>query len=90
MPIDHFSILVPKTKLNPLISFLTTSLGHMGFKELFRPIDNVVGLGEQIPYFWLKGCVPDDVSEESLMTVLKGMHLAFRAESELNSCVYLI
>ena len=82
MPIDHFSFMVPQPKLNPLISFLTTSLGHMGFKEMFRPIDHVVGLGEQVPYFWLTGCVPADVQEESLMKVLKGLHVAFRAESK--------
>jgi hypothetical protein len=82
MPIDHFSFMVPQPKLDPLISFLTTSLAHMGFKEMMRPMDNVVGLGEQVPYFWLTGCVPGDVQEESLMKVLRGLHVAFRAESK--------
>ena len=44
MPADHFSLVVPQAKLEDLVSFLTNSLGHLGFKEMMRPVPNVVEL----------------------------------------------
>ena len=34
MPLDHFSIPVPQDEFENTITFLTTSLEHMGFKEM--------------------------------------------------------
>lgn len=81
MPLDHFSILVPQPKLEPLITFLTTSLEHLSFKEILRPVPNVVGLGESAPYFWITGHVPEDIEEKSLDILLKETHIAFVAEN---------
>ena len=87
MPIDHFSLIVPQPKIDPLITFLTTALAHLHFKEIVRPVPNVVGLGEQAPYFWISGFVPEGVEEKSLDSLLKGWHIAFTAESECCVCL---
>lgn len=55
MPLHHSSYPVPMDKLEDEIKFLTAALGHMGFKEMLRPVPGVVGLGEQKPYFWISG-----------------------------------
>jgi hypothetical protein len=34
MPVDHFTLTVPKDKLNDMVAFLTSSMGFMGFKEM--------------------------------------------------------
>jgi hypothetical protein len=34
MPLDHFTLTVPQGKLDEIVTFLTASLGHLGFKEL--------------------------------------------------------
>jgi len=81
MPLDHSSLVVPKHKVEPLITFLTTSLAHMGFHEVVRPVPNVVGLGERAPYFWIDGEVPADVDEKSIDSLLKKLHFAFTAEN---------
>jgi hypothetical protein len=82
MPLDHISLVVPQPTLDPLITFLTTTLSHIGFKEIVRPIPDVVGLGEGNPYLWITGLVPEGVEDESLKKLLKGLHVAFVAESE--------
>lgn len=79
MPLDHFCVPVPQSKLEDLIVFLTTSLA--GFKEIMRPIPNVVGLGEVRPYFWLTGVDATDIDAKSLDLTLKKNHIAFTAES---------
>jgi hypothetical protein len=83
MPADHFSLVVPEAKLEDLISFLTKSLGHLGFKEMMRPVPNVVGLGEESPYFWIRALCPEDVDGKSVDGLLKQNHIAFTAESKL-------
>jgi hypothetical protein len=87
MPIDHFTLLVSQPKVDPLITFLTTALAHLDFKEIVRPVPNVVGLGEQAPYFWISGLVPEGVEENSLENALKGLHIAFTAQSECCVCL---
>ena len=84
MPLDHFAIYVPQSKFEDLVTFLTASLGHLGFKEFMRPVPNVVGLGETTAYFWMSG-VPEDVDDKSHGTVMKKDHIAFTAESGLTS-----
>ncbi|KAG9230638.1 glyoxalase/bleomycin resistance protein/dioxygenase [Amylocarpus encephaloides] len=81
MPLDHISILVPISKLEDMITFLTTSLGHLGFKELMRPIPTVVGFGEQQPYFWISTFEPKPGTEEVAADLLKKNHFAFTAQT---------
>ncbi|KAL8679786.1 MAG: hypothetical protein Q9186_003951 [Xanthomendoza sp. 1 TL-2023] len=83
MPLDHFSLAVPASKVDPLVSFFTTSLAHMGFKEHIRYGSYIVGLGEEnAAYFWIAGIVPEDTDEKTVEAVLRKQHIAFTAESE--------
>ncbi|KAH8674620.1 hypothetical protein BGZ60DRAFT_429610 [Tricladium varicosporioides] len=81
MPCDHFTIRVPPSSYEPLIEFLTKSLAHLGFKEHLRPIPEVVGMGEERPYLWLDGRLPEGVDEAAVKGPLKGNHIAFTAKS---------
>ncbi|KAI4144316.1 MAG: hypothetical protein L6R39_004234 [Caloplaca ligustica] len=63
MPLDHFSLIVPVDKLDPMVNFLTQALQHMGFKEHIRFGPCVVGMGETTPYFWLAARGGDDIDE---------------------------
>ncbi|KAL8788918.1 MAG: hypothetical protein Q9213_001441 [Squamulea squamosa] len=81
MPLDHFSLVVPASKVDPLISFLTTSLQHLGFKEHVRYGPTIVGLGEEMPYFWIAGTVSDDADGKTVEEVLKKQHIAFTADN---------
>ena len=82
MPVDHFSIYVPVSKIDAIVTFLTSSLQHLGFKEFVRPVPFVVGMGESKPYFWITGINPEEVDEKMLEVLLKKQHIAFTAESE--------
>jgi catechol 2,3-dioxygenase-like lactoylglutathione lyase family enzyme len=79
MPLDHMTLTVPQAKLEDTINFLTTSLQPLGFKEIVRPVPNVVGLGEQAPYFWLNVVEGADVKTQE--AILKAQHIAFTATS---------
>ena len=84
MPTDHVSLLIPQSKLDDVISFLTTSMSHMGFRERWRPISTVVGLGDECyPDFWVAGVNAEDEGwdEKTIMGILKGGHYAFTAKS---------
>jgi hypothetical protein len=82
MPLDHYSVTVPASKFKQTVSFLTTSLAHLGFKELYRPTPTVAGMGEEKPYFWVDARADIDAAEEEvLLKVLKTTHIAFAAES---------
>jgi hypothetical protein len=81
MPLDHFAIYVPQSKFDDLVAFLTTSLSHLGFKEITRPFPTLVGLGESTPYFWMSGLAEDE-EDKTLSAILKKDHIAFTAESE--------
>ncbi len=82
MPLDHFSLMVPQPKLEGMVAFLTSSLQHMGFKEFFRPIPSVVGMGDAAPFMWIAGVDPKDADEKTQETLLKRQHIAFTAESQ--------
>lgn len=82
MPCDHYTLQVPASKYEELINFLVASLGHMGFKEHYRPISEVVGLGEERPYFWISSIIPAGTDEATILTLLKANHMAFNAKSE--------
>jgi hypothetical protein len=81
MPLDHINISIPQSKLDGVITFLTTSLKDLGFKEIMRPVPNVVGLGENAPYFWVKGVDTSETDEKTFDALLKQTHIAFVAES---------
>jgi hypothetical protein len=83
MPLDHFSLLVPQSKLDPMVTFLTSSLQHLGFKEYMRPVPTVVGMGDATPFFWLSGLDPSNGNgeEKVLEGLLKRQHIAFTADS---------
>lgn len=78
MPIDHTTLVVPTTKLEATISFLTTALAPLGFKEIKRPLPTFVGLGDNSPWFWMT-TVDGDV--ETHEAILKKQHMAFTATS---------
>lgn len=81
MPVDHYSLQVPADKLEDLIQFLVASLAHMGFKEHYRPVPEVAGLGEERPYFWISGLIPAGTDAETVLALLKSNHMAFTAQS---------
>jgi hypothetical protein len=82
MPLDHFSIVVPNSKLDGVAAFLTSSLHHMGFKEYNRPIPTVIGMGDKVPFLWLAGLDPKDGDVKTQEAVVKRQHIAFTAESQ--------
>jgi hypothetical protein len=53
MPIDHIGLHVPTDSFDSLVEFYKTILTPLGYKEMMRPMDNVVGLGEKVPDFWI-------------------------------------
>ncbi|KIN07020.1 hypothetical protein OIDMADRAFT_15973 [Oidiodendron maius Zn] len=73
MPLDHLSVPVPQDQFENIITFLTTSLQHLGFKEMFRPVPTLVGMGETTPYFWVNAV---DTKEPAVRR-----HIAFSAEN---------
>lgn len=82
MPLDHFSLTLPAPKVAPLVTFLTSSLAHLGFKEHTRYGPYIVGLGEETAYFWLAGILSEDADEKTVVEMLKKQHIAFAAESK--------
>lgn len=84
MPCDHFSLQVPASKFEAVISFLTTSLKAINFKEFYRPVLTTVGLGDDRPYLWIVAVPEEDGLGAALGTILKEhhVHMAFTAESK--------
>ncbi|KAL8665073.1 MAG: hypothetical protein Q9168_007775 [Polycauliona sp. 1 TL-2023] len=82
MPLDHSSLTVPASSVAPLLTFLTSSLAHLGFKEQIRFGPYVVGLGEDKAYFWVAGILSPDADEKTVADMLKKQHFAFGAENE--------
>ncbi|RDL35720.1 Uncharacterized protein BP5553_06332 [Venustampulla echinocandica] len=82
MPLDHFSVIVPAAKLDGMVEFLISSLGHLGFKEHMRPIPTVIGMGDAMPFLWLYGA---EAAEGDVATtqekLIKMQHIAFTAEN---------
>ncbi|KAL8748844.1 MAG: hypothetical protein Q9184_007055 [Pyrenodesmia sp. 2 TL-2023] len=81
MPLDHFSLTVSPSKLEPLVHFLLASLQHLNFKEHMRPAPHVVGMGETRPYFWLAALLPEDLDKGIINNVMEKQHIAFTAET---------
>jgi len=84
MPCDHFSLHVPASKLEAVVSFLLTSLSHISFQEFRRPTPTVVGMGEVRPYLWIVG-VPEENGVGAVLDKLLSeynTHMAFSVESK--------
>ena len=82
MPVNHFSICVPTASVSELATWLVTSLQHMDFKELTRPVPWIVGMGETTAYFWINGVdVEAGVAASSYADIMKANHVAFTAQS---------
>lgn len=90
MPVDHFSIWVPTSSFEPLVSFLTSSLSHMGYKDMVRMphVPALCGMGDHTGAFmWIAGLNAETPEEEkALKKVLTRQHTAFVAESEYAQC----
>ena len=81
MPVDHFPLIVPPSAFDATVKFLIDSLGHLGFKEFWRPMPGVVGMGETDAYFWISSVSANGINEAALMKTLERTHIAFQAES---------
>ena len=81
MALDHFSFIVPKSSLEGVVAFLASSLQHMGFKEMIRPVPYVVGMGDTKPFLWIACIDAKDVDQMTVEIFLKNQHIAFTAES---------
>ncbi|CZR56067.1 uncharacterized protein PAC_05955 [Phialocephala subalpina] len=79
MPAHHFTLQVPESKFEEVVAFLVSSLKHTGFKEFFRPIPTVVGLGETNPYLWIAAVPEGNGVGPVLENLLKHNHLGFEA-----------
>jgi hypothetical protein len=82
MPAHHFTLQVPESKFEEVVAFLVSSLKHTGFKEFFRPIPTVVGLGETNPYLWIAAVPEGNGVGPVLENLLKHNHLGFEATSK--------
>ncbi|RFU35539.1 hypothetical protein B7463_g773, partial [Scytalidium lignicola] len=80
MPLDHFAIAVPQSKLDSLVTFLLDSLQHLGFKEHMRPLPSYVGMGDDVPFMWISGFEHEDGNEQVVQGILKKQHVAFTAK----------
>ena len=87
MPLDHIPLVVPPSAFDPITKFLLASLGHLGFKELRREMDGLVGLGEDHAYFWISSLSSQGLDESQLLQSLGRQHHAFVAES---MCPYFV
>lgn len=81
MSCNHILLQVPPQTYEPLITFLTTSLSHLSFREHQRPVPGVVGLGVERPWLWFDGREIEGTDVEAIATVLTGTHVAFGAGS---------
>jgi hypothetical protein len=80
MPIDHFCISLPSSTFQPTLTFLASSLSSLSLVEIPGPVPNLVGIGKNGSIdIWFTS-VEGEV--EDYKKVLKGMHVAFSAESK--------
>lgn len=53
MPVDHVGISVPKDRFKEILDFYLAALAPLGYKVIAQPIPDVVGLGKDVPDWWL-------------------------------------
>jgi lactoylglutathione lyase len=75
MPIDHIGLNVPVESFDSIVEFYKKALTPLGYKEMMRPVDNVVGLGEKVPDFWIAA------DTEAKTPAAGQLHLAFSTMS---------
>jgi hypothetical protein len=75
MPIDHIGLHVPVESFDSIVEFYKTALAPLGYKEMMRPVNNVVGLGEKTPDFWIAGHIEQKAPTGSTI------HIAFSTMS---------
>jgi len=73
MTIAHFGIKVPPNKVEETLNFYLAALSPIGYKTIVNYGGTVVGLGAQVPDFWIIG--KEDVPENV------GLHYAFESDS---------
>ncbi|KAM0717133.1 hypothetical protein Q7P37_006985 [Cladosporium fusiforme] len=76
--VDHMCVVVPISKLDDIVKFLLAALAPLNFKEIMRPIPTSVGLGDQLPFFWVSGVEGDAATLERVM---QSEHMAFSVAS---------
>lgn len=75
MPFNHVCITAPESKFDDTIRFYLTALGPLGYAEIMRPVESVVGMGPNgVPEFWITA---GDVDEGRTK-----VHIAFDTDSE--------
>ena len=80
--IDHIGITVPHAKLEEEVKFFEKALSPLGVKELWRPIPEVVGMGDsmQNPFLWVSGV--ERGTQNPITTEGPAWHVAFKAKGE--------
>ena len=87
MPVDHFTLCVPQSSFEEIISFLVASLQHIGFKEHTRPVPYAAGLGDKTPYMWIVGTDEKEV-KKAPESRLKKEHIAFSVKSQFTASLH--
>lgn len=80
--VDHTCVVVPLSKLDDVVKFLLAALAPLDFKEIMRPVSHSVGLGDQLPFFWVAGV---DGDAATLEKVMQNEHTALNVKSELSN-----
>lgn len=72
MSFSHIGISVPPSKFDETLRFYLGALAPLGYREISRPVEQVVGLGVHHPTFWIGA--REDAGEQHV-------HIAFDATS---------
>lgn len=72
MGFSHIGISVPPSKFDETLKFYLAALAPLGYNEIMRPVEQVVGLGVYYPIFWIGA--REDAGEQHV-------HIAFDAAS---------
>lgn len=82
MGISHLGINCASSEFDKVVAFYLAALKPLGYREMMRPVENAVGLGNGFgPDFWItavEGC--DKVSIDARKQM--GFHFAFDAKGE--------
>ncbi|KAL4964268.1 uncharacterized protein BDV14DRAFT_201045 [Aspergillus stella-maris] len=75
--IDHVGITTPSEQFESLVEFYKNALAPLNYRELMR-FPGAVGLGDQVPDFWIS---------EAKTDAPQGLHFAFVSDGEFLSLV---
>jgi hypothetical protein len=80
--ISHFGINCTPSEFDEVLAFYQAALKPLGYKEVMRPHENVVGMASGCaPDFWIgakEGCEKVGIEERKQM----GIHFAFWGKGE--------